>query len=89
VQDFIARPAHPYSLGLKGSILEMGSRNRELVPVPGLPPIVTRPPTRCSFAERCTFAIDRCREELPALRMLESGHLVACHRSEEVISRAG
>lgn len=89
VQDFIARPAHPYSLGLKGSILEMGSRDRELVPVPGLPPVVTRPPTRCSFAERCTFAIDRCREELPALRMLDSGHLVACHRSEEVISRAG
>lgn len=89
VQDFIARPAHPYTLGLKSSILEMGSRNRELVPIPGLPPAVTRPPSRCSFAERCAFAIDRCREELPKLRVLESGHMVACHRSEEVVSRAG
>lgn len=89
VRDFISKPAHPYTIGLKGSILEMGSRNRELVPIPGLPPAVTRPPASCSFADRCTFAIDRCREELPTLRVLESGHQVACHRSEEVISRAG
>ena len=89
VADFVARPGHPYMVGLKASILEIGSRNRELVPIPGLPPILTAPPTQCSFADRCPFVIDRCRQERPELRSLESGHMVACHRSEEVITCAG
>ncbi|MCY0878720.1 MAG: ABC transporter ATP-binding protein [Firmicutes bacterium] len=89
VAEFVAQPAHPYTIGLRSSILEIGSRGRPLSPIPGLPPTVTEPPKNCSFAPRCPYAIDRCREELPELRVLSPGHEVACHRAEEVISLAG
>lgn len=89
VEDFVRRPAHPYTVGLKQSILGMGERERTLTPIPGLAPTVTKPPAACPFAPRCSWAIDRCRQELPELRMLGTGHLVACHRAEEVSERVG
>lgn len=85
---FIQNPAHPYTLGLKNSIIEVGQRGRKLEPIPGMAPTLTEPPTSCSFADRCPFVTDRCREELPKLRSVESNHLVACHRAEEVLARA-
>lgn len=85
---FIRNPAHPYSLGLKKSIIEIGQRGRKLEPIPGMAPTLTEPPTSCSFADRCPFAVDRCREELPQLRTVASNHHVACHRAEEVLAHA-
>ncbi|MBE3563928.1 MAG: ATP-binding cassette domain-containing protein [Hydrogenibacillus schlegelii] len=38
----------------------------------------------CSFADRCPFAEARCRVELPRLREIRPGHMVACHRSEAI-----
>jgi peptide/nickel transport system ATP-binding protein len=38
------------------------------------------PPTGCVFHTRCPIVGEECRREIPALRMLESGHLVACHK---------
>ncbi len=89
VADFLTRSAHPYTRGLKGSILEIGSRGSSLAPIPGLPPTVTTPPAACPFVARCSFAIARCQEESPVLRTLHPGHQVACHRAEEVIADAG
>ncbi len=89
VTDFLARPAHPYTRGLKGSILEIGSRGRSLTPIAGSPPTLTAPPTACTFAPRCPFAVPQCAEELPQLRTLSAGHQVACHRAEEVLDHVG
>jgi peptide/nickel transport system ATP-binding protein/oligopeptide transport system ATP-binding protein len=88
LEEFLTRPAHPYTLGLRASVIEVGERGRELTPVPGMTATVTREPTSCPFAPRCSMATDRCRSELPALRTIGAGHEVACHRAEEVIARA-
>ena len=88
VRDFLRRPAHPYTIGLKESVIEVGDRGRPLRPIPGMAQPLTAPPTSCPYAARCTFAIERCRTELPALRPVTPGHLVACHRAEEVMERA-
>lgn len=84
--EFIKRPAHPYTIGLKSSIIEVGHRNKVLAPIPGMAPVLTEKPSSCSFADRCPIATDRCRHELPTLRMIGDDHLVACHRAEEVLS---
>lgn len=86
-REFIRQPAHPYTLGLKGSILEMGSRTRKLIPIPGMSPTMLDLPTGCPFVDRCTFAEDRCRTEVPQLRSMGPAHQVACHRAEEVMNR--
>ncbi|HKO23791.1 MAG TPA: ABC transporter ATP-binding protein [Chloroflexota bacterium] len=88
VRDFLRRPAHPYTIGLKDSVIEVGDRGRPLRPIPGMAEPLTAPPTGCPYAARCTFAIERCRRDVPALRSVTPGHLVACHRAEEVMARA-
>jgi peptide/nickel transport system ATP-binding protein/oligopeptide transport system ATP-binding protein len=89
LNDFLERPAHPYTLGLKASVIEVGSQNRDLRPIPGTSLTPTRPLTSCPFAERCAWVSSRCEEELPVLRPVGPGHLVACHRAQEVMEDGG
>jgi peptide/nickel transport system ATP-binding protein len=79
------RPAHPYTRALVASIplpdprVERERMSRRL-PLAGEPPSPTSPPSGCRFHPRCPDAIERCRNELPALRVLEDGErLAACH----------
>jgi peptide/nickel transport system ATP-binding protein len=89
VAEFVARTAHPYSVGLRHSVLEIGARGRKLEPIPGTTPVLLQEPQGCPFADRCSMAIERCRHEVPELRPITPGHDVACFRAEEVIDRAG
>ncbi|HOJ85222.1 MAG TPA: hypothetical protein PKY23_11020, partial [Bacillota bacterium] len=38
------------------------------------------PPPGCPFHPRCSLAIPECREEVPELREVDTGHMVACLR---------
>jgi oligopeptide/dipeptide ABC transporter ATP-binding protein len=38
-------------------------------------------PAGCRFAPRCTVAVEQCRHEMPPLRKIGAGHLVACWRA--------
>ena len=87
--DFLTRPAHPYTVGLKASVIEVGTKRGQLRAIPGMATALTEPPHACPFAERCHLVADRCLEELPPLRPLGVGHYVACHRAEEVLAAAG
>ena len=42
------------------------------------------PPPGCYFHPRCPFMVDACRTERRVLREIEAGHLVRCHRAEEL-----
>lgn len=84
--EFIRAAAHPYSLGLKKSIIEVGQRGRMLTPIPGMALTLTKSPTGCSFASRCRFAVERCHHEVPQLRAIGDRHEVACHLAEEVLA---
>jgi len=86
LEDFLQRPAHPYTVGLKASIIEVGEVSRELKPIPGTTQSLTKPPVACPYASRCTLVQDRCKTELPPLRSIGGEHLVACHRAEEVLA---
>ncbi|MFD1678102.1 ABC transporter ATP-binding protein [Alicyclobacillus fodiniaquatilis] len=86
VEEFVRRPAHPYSIGLKSSIISIGNRHKKISAIPGNAPVFTTPPEGCPFASRCGFALERCYKEIPPLRTLFPGHEVACHRAEEVMS---
>jgi oligopeptide transport system ATP-binding protein len=88
-EELFAHPRHPYTVGLLRSIprLDTGG-TRELIPIEGLPPDLTRLPVGCPFAPRCAWAIERCLAENPLLSLPGSTapapqvalgtHLVAC-----------
>jgi peptide/nickel transport system ATP-binding protein len=71
--------AHPYSLGLMGSRLSLGSsRTEPLATLPGEVPDPTRPPAGCPFAPRCDLVTDRCAQEPVDPVEVAPGHLSAC-----------
>jgi peptide/nickel transport system ATP-binding protein len=73
-------PAHHYTAALLSSAVEPNPEvTRTPVVLPGEPPSPINPPSGCRFRTRCPRAETRCAQEVPELRPLAPGHLVACH----------
>lgn len=86
VTDLFARPMHPYTQALMRSVPDRRQgRQRRLPEIRGTVPNLREPIIGCSFAPRCPFAIDICREKTPVLSEVQSGHAAACWRSEEIV----
>lgn len=86
VTDLFARPMHPYTQALMRSVPDRRQGRQSRLPeIPGIVPNLREPIIGCSFAPRCPFATDICREMTPVLRDVEAGHSAACWRSEEVV----
>jgi oligopeptide/dipeptide ABC transporter ATP-binding protein len=84
-REIYANPRHPYTLGLLRSVPRLDEpRRSRLQPIPGQPPDLSRLPGGCSFAPRCAYAIDRCREEEPPLAPVVGEHLSACWLANEL-----
>jgi oligopeptide/dipeptide ABC transporter ATP-binding protein len=82
VRSIFSAPLHPYTLALLNSIPSpdptVGRREAASV-ISGELPSPLDPPSGCRFRTRCPRAADRCAAEVPELRALGDGHLVACH----------
>src|SRR5205085_1142157 len=86
--ELLAHPAHPYTQALRTAVPELDlAAQRPRIVVPGIPADPANPPPGCPFHPRCPLAIDVCRVEMPPLRELRSGHVVACHRAEEALAQ--
>ena len=68
VHDVIHAPAHPYTVGLMGSIPAMDDDRQRLLQIDGAMPRLTAIPSGCAFNPRCPNVFDRCRAERPELR---------------------
>ncbi|MGE0717997.1 MAG: ABC transporter ATP-binding protein [Alphaproteobacteria bacterium] len=82
IDDLFERPAHPYTVGLMGSIPQLGASlegdRPRLAEIPGIVPSLRAMPAGCTFAPRCPLASDRCRAEAPPLEERRPGHRSAC-----------
>ena len=67
VADVIHRPAHPYTVGLMGSIPAMEGERERLMQIDGAMPRLGAIPAGCAFNPRCPQVMDRCRRERPDL----------------------
>ncbi len=67
VADVIHKPAHPYTVGLMGSIPAMDEDRERLLQIDGAMPRLTAIPRGCAFNPRCPHVFDRCRVERPEL----------------------
>jgi peptide/nickel transport system ATP-binding protein len=91
VDDLFARPLHPYTHGLLGSIPHLavigGGPAEEagrLQEIPGIVPPLNNLPAGCAFAARCAFADERCRAQYPPYEELRPRHRVACWHAEQL-----
>ena len=87
VRSVFHNPRHPYTMGLLKAVPVFGKKQRKpLVPIEGTVPSPAEHIPGCSFATRCPFAKDECREIVPPLAPVSPGHLAACIRANEIQS---
>ena len=64
--DLFRAPRHPYTLGLLSSFPPLHGPHRHMTGIPGSPPDLRVLPVGCVFHPRCRYAMDRCRDAVPA-----------------------
>jgi peptide/nickel transport system ATP-binding protein len=81
-------PLHPYTISLLSAVPipdPVVERQRESILLAGDLPSPANPPKACRFHTRCPYVQPtRCREDVPPLRALAAGHMVACHWAEDI-----
>ena len=87
MKELYKNPMHPYTWGLLDSIPKLSDEGKaDLKTIPGVPPDLRLTGTCCNFYNRCPYATDICREQVPELVEVAPGHKVACHHQNGVES---
>jgi peptide/nickel transport system ATP-binding protein len=84
-EALFSAPKHPYTAALLSAVPEPDPRlrSRRLI-LEGEVANPASPPSGCYFHPRCPHAVDVCRTQTPAWREIAPGHLVSCHRADEL-----
>src|SRR6185312_13646626 len=87
VIEIFARPLHPYTRGLIGSVPRLGlslveGARGKLAEIPGQVPSLRQKIVDCAFAGRCPMATELCSRVTPAIESKAPDHFVACHYAE-------
>ena len=77
-----AEPVHPYTRGLLAAV-PSPERAELLTGIEGQQPRPGRRGAGCSFAPRCSFAVDRCSVQVPE-EIIIGGRTVLCLRAAEI-----
>jgi peptide/nickel transport system ATP-binding protein len=85
--DLFAHRAHPYTRGLFAARPRLGlARGTRLTTIPGSVPELMDFPAGCAFADRCSLAVEDCRQTPPEAEKIEheaageTPHVVSCPR---------
>ncbi len=87
VREIFENPRHPYTQGLIRCLPKLGRSKTSsvLYPIRGRVPPPDNLPPGCIFEPRCDYARDACRQQRPALRILNDSHFSRCLFSEEIV----
>lgn len=86
VYDVYDDARHPYSILLQRAMPGLDKVGKTLETIEGDPPQQFGDVSTCTFADRCPWAIDQCRESAPPLDSADGtapGHATACIRRDE------
>lgn len=85
-EELYSNTLHPYTKALLSAIPEADpdkAKANKRIQIKGEIPSPINPKNCCRFAERCQYATEKCFSEMPALREVRPGHMVACHLCNE------
>jgi oligopeptide transport system ATP-binding protein len=80
--ELYKKPLHPYTTALLSAIPlpdPIIEQTRQRIVLEGDVPSPINPPNGCKFVDRCSKALDICRENRPMMVEIEPEHFVACH----------
>jgi oligopeptide/dipeptide ABC transporter ATP-binding protein len=90
--DIYDHPLHPYTKALLSAIPDVSASLRreatQRMILKGDPPSPAEPPNGCHFHTRCPYSQSRCRNEMPAQRVIDGIHVVRCHFAEQIRTQA-
>lgn len=87
-EELYNNPIHPYTQALLSAIPIPDpeiQRNRHRIMLEGDVPSPIDPEDNCRFVDRCRYATERCRKEIPEYREVKKNHFVACHKADEIL----
>jgi oligopeptide/dipeptide ABC transporter ATP-binding protein len=82
--EIFAKANHPYTQALLAEAPVIVTHKRRFSTIRGEIPSPLKPPPGCHFHPRCLHAMERCRQERPALKEIAPGRLSACHLNDAV-----
>ncbi|MCP4641153.1 MAG: ABC transporter ATP-binding protein [bacterium] len=84
--DLFHNPRHPYTEALMSALPlpDPKAKKSERILLKGEVADASALPKGCAFHPRCRYAQDCCKESVPELREVDSGHFAACARAKEI-----
>ena len=80
VKELFSNICHPYTQALMSAIPKADPEDaKERIILEGDIPNAIDLPRGCSFASRCRYCTQQCREKAPELKDIGNGHKVACY----------
>lgn len=71
--------AHPYTKALLRAVPRLDANEEEkLETIEGAPPNMENPPKGCPFAARCKVCTEKCKNEVPPVTEVATGHKAKC-----------
>lgn len=81
-EKILTSPEHPYTIGLLKSVPRLqDEKGADLIPIMGVPPVLSELTGNCAFLPRCVYACEECSTKAaPVLVDTGGGHALACYR---------
>lgn len=79
--EVVSKPLHPYTQALIQASPTVDPAMREIyrtVNITGEIPSSKAHPSGCKFHTRCPFAMERCKTDVPRMKLIDGTHRVAC-----------
>lgn len=83
--EIFYNPQHPYTWALLKSMPKLNTEKKsKLYSLKGSPPDLLNPPKGCSFATRCDYSMNICKEDIAIEEVINgNGHYVKCWLKSE------